>query len=460
MSTRATDLADVVPELVVALVARLRNGGVPVSTSEALDAVAALRHVDLARRSHMRSVLRATLVKDLSHEVLFRRSFEAIFPRLSRATEPGAATAGGPAAVSDGGEDGDGWRDSVVRALREGEEDALEESLGATIDRFRGDEDDGRSAGHHTQRMLRRMDVPELYRRYLEQEREESAGLNSSTDAAEARVALDQLGRRLEDMLAGRLREGGGVTNQQLEDVQDRPLLKAGADELVAMRMTIRPLARRLAAKLGVQRRRGGRGLDMRRTMRASMGFGGVPAKPVLRRRRPSKPDLVVLCDVSGSTAQFAPFTLTLLHAVHEEFRRVRSFVFIDGVVEITEILENSPGVLDPHHLLAKRGLVVHDGRSDYARALTAFLVRWGDVVTARTTVIIAGDARSHDREAATSIVAELERRSRRLYWLNPEPKSEWDRLDSRASEYATHCTDAFEVSTIRQLTAAVTRIV
>lgn len=450
-------LPDVGPVLVLALAARLRRGGVPVSTSEVLDAVSALRHVELAARSRVRAVLRATLVKDLSHEVLFRRSFEAVFPRMKR--EPSEAGAPHTSAREPQSAE-DELMESVVRALREGDEDGLDDALDEAIDRFAGGQDDGRSAGHHAQRMLRRMNVPDLYRRYLEQDEEQASALNASASAAEARVAMGQLGRRIEDMLAGQLREGDGAIQQQLEDVLDRPLLRAGADELVAMRMAMRPLARRLAARLGAQRRRGGTGLDMRRTIRASMGYGGVPAKPVLRRRRPSKPDLVVLCDVSGSTAQFAPFTLTLLHAVHEEFRRVRSFVFIDGIVEITEILEANPGVLDPHHLLSRRGLVAHDGRSDYARALTTFLSTWGDSVTARTTVIIAGDARAHERESATSVVAELDHRSRRLYWLNPEPRSEWDRLDSRASEYAAHCTDAFEVSTIRQLTAAVTQIV
>ena len=145
------------------------------------------------------------------------------------------------------------------------------------------------------------------------------------------------------------------------------------------------------------------------------MGTGGVPVQPVLRRRRPTKPDLIVLCDVSGSTAQFAPFTLTLLHAVHQEFRRVRSFVFIDGIVEITEILASSPGVLDPHHLLARKGLIAKDGRSDYRRAFTTFVDTWADAVTAKTTVIIAGDARSHNRVPAIAEVAELEHRARRL---------------------------------------------
>jgi uncharacterized protein len=452
-TTAPPDTGDIAPLLVIALVTRLRADGVPVSTSEALDAVVSLVHMDLRSRSQVRGALRATLIKDATHDVLFRRSFDAVFPRGRRESPDAAASSSRGNAADEEQE----LRDSVVRALREdhGIEDALEDA----IDHFAAAQDDGRSAGHHAQRMLRRMNVPDLYRRYLEGA-DDDTGFEKSVTLTEARTAIEQLGRRLEDQLSGRLREGEGVAMQQVEDVQDRPLLRAGPDELVAMRMAMRPLARRLAAKLGAQRRRGGSGLDMRRTIRASMGTGGVPVKPVLRRRRPTKPDLVVLCDVSGSTAQFAPFTLTLLHAVHEEFRRVRSFVFVDGAVEISDMLQSSPGVLDPHHLLSKRGLIAHDGRSDYARALTTFLGTWGDAVTATTTVIIAGDARSHDREPATSIVAELNHRARRLYWLNPEPRREWDSTDSRAGEYGAHCTEAFEVSTIRQLTAAVTQIV
>jgi uncharacterized protein with von Willebrand factor type A (vWA) domain len=448
-------LSDVGPLLVVAVATLLRAGGVPVSTSEVLDAMTSLAHTNLTSRSSVRAALRATLVKDVSHEVLFRRTFEAIFPRYRPEASSDSSTA------ASAGTDGDEERllDSVIRALRDDDPDTIDATLDEAISRLAGDHDDGRSAGHHTQRLLRRMNVPELYRRYLEADQAVSE-LDRGIKIAEARAAMEQMSRRLTDLYSGRLREGVGVSAQQLEDLQDRQLLRAGADELAAMRIAMRPLARHLAAKLGAQRRRGGSGLDMRRTIRSSMGTGGVPVKPVLRRRRPSKPDLVVLCDVSGSTAQFAPFTLTLLHALHTEFRRVRSFVFIDGIVEITELLEANPGVLDPHHLLAKRGLVAKDGRSDYARVLTKFLAIWGDSVTAKTTVIVAGDARSHDRETATSLVAELHHRARRLYWLNPEPHAEWDTLDSRASEYAPHCTDAFEVSTIRQLTAAVTQIV
>ena len=434
-----------VPHAVTTLVDRLRRGGLPVSTSETLDAIAAVQRMDLSQRQDVRTALKSTLVKDSTHDVLFMRAFESVFPRQARTRAQTEQT--DDAVLTD-----------LVDALREADDERVDDLLDEAIDRFGGDETDGRSAGYHANRTLRRMNVPDLYRRYLEQE-SGSTELDRAINTAEATLAMEQMRRRLDDLVSGRIREDQ-LSMQALEDPEDRPLLSAGPDELAAMRLAMRPLARRLATRLGNRRRRGTSGLDMRRTIRASMSTGGVPVTPVLRRKRPTKPDLVVLCDVSGSTAQFAPFTLTLLHAIHQEFNRVRSFVFIDGIVEITDILANSPGVLDPKALLSRQGLVAKDGRSDYKRAFTTFLDRWNDAVSAKTTVIIAGDARSHDRLPATPEIAELAHRARRLYWLNPESRGEWDLLDSRATEYGNHCTNTFEVATIRDLIGAVTQIV
>ena len=454
MATATIPPIEGIPAALLDLVHRLRAGGLPVSTSEALDAVAALTAVDIDRRVDVKTALRASLVKDTSHDVLFERSFEAVFPRKRR--RGGDAGSGGSAR-----EQGDEQlMDDLVRAMRDGDVEQIDELLDEAVERYAGTDKHTSSAGHHTQRALRRMNVPQLYRKYLEQGEGESS-FDRAVDAAEASAMLESMKVRMEDLVAGRLRDTDGEHSMQvLEDPEDRPLLLAGADELVAMRQAMRPLARRLATRLGNRRRRGLSGLDMRRTIRASMGTGGVPVNPVLRRKRPTKPDLIVLCDVSGSTAEFAPFTLTLLHAVHQEFRRVRSFVFVDGIVEITDILANSPGVLDPRQLLGRQGLIVKDGRSDYRRVLSAFLETWGDAVTAKTTVIIAGDTRSHRRASAAAELAEIQHRARRLYWLNPEQRHEWDSLDSCATEYGNHCTDFFEVSTIRQLIAAVTQIV
>jgi uncharacterized protein len=103
--------------------------------------------------------------------------------------------------------------------------------------------------------------------------------------------------------------------------------------------------------------------------------------------------------------------------------------------------------------------LIAADGRSDYARALGTFVATWPDAVTPRTTVLVVGDARSHDRRPAVDELAELRRLSRRLYWLNPEPRGEWDDDDSRISLYGTKCSGVFEVSTLAQLEDCVARL-
>ncbi|MFZ4486442.1 MAG: VWA domain-containing protein, partial [Candidatus Nanopelagicales bacterium] len=305
MPAATTPLLQAVPAAVISLVGRLRRAGLAVSTSEALDAASAVAAVGFGSRSGLRCALKATLVKDSTHDVVFERSFDATFPRAAR---PRAEAGQGPRAGSD-----DEMLEDLAAALRDGDAEQVDALLEEAIDRHGGSQDDGRSAGHHAQRALRRMNIPNLYRRYLDQAEGES-GFNRALDAAEAAAAMEQMKRRMQDLVSGRMREAdAGASMQQLEDPEDRLLLRAGADELVAMRQAMRPLARRLATRLGNRRRRGTSGLDMRRTIRSSMGTGGVPVQPVLRRRRPTKPDLIVLCDVSGSTAQFAPFTLTLL---------------------------------------------------------------------------------------------------------------------------------------------------
>jgi uncharacterized protein with von Willebrand factor type A (vWA) domain len=463
---------------VVALAARLRAVGVRVSASEELDAVRALASLDVRSRTQVRSALAACLVKDDVHEDAFVRAFDRTFPRQRWQPPTPAASAVGTsgATAPDGSGSADGPDDptgSLARALLDGDADTIDGLLADAVTRFAGT-DEGRSAQHHTQRTLRRMNLHEVYRNVmaaLESRRDgddagdERSTVERSADAAAAQQALERLHRRVAELVDDRLRDrdgdgGPGDAAPTGEDIEEFPILDAGIEEIAALRTTLRPLVRRLASRLGAQRRRGRGTLDVRRTIRASLQTGGVPVTPHLRRRHPTRPDLVVLLDVSGSTAMFAPFTLALLQAAHAEFARLRSFVFIDGVAEVSEVLAQAHGMIDPRALLDRRGLVAADGRSDYASALRAFTRRWPDAVSTRTTVLVVGDARSHDRPAAEAEVAGIAHAARRLYWFNPEPHHEWDRDDSRQSHYATHCDGVFEVATLRQLTDAVAAIV
>jgi len=168
----------------------------------------------------------------------------------------------------------------------------------------------------------------------------------------------------------------------------------------------------------------------------------------------------MVLADVSGSVATFARFTLQLVHALAGEFSTVRSFVFIDGIDEVTRLFaatDDMAAALARVHTEAD--VVAADGHSDYGRALESFWARWGREITPRTSVVILGDARNNYHAANAWVLADVRRRARRLWWLNPEPRSYWDTGDSIVAEYAPYCDGTFECRNLRQLEGFVAQI-
>ena len=214
--------------------------------------------------------------------------------------------------------------------------------------------------------------------------------------------------------------------------------LNASRDELAALRREIHPLARRLAARLALQQRRGSRGqLDFRATVRRSLSFGGVPMDTRHRPRRPLKTDLVVLCDLSESVASFAHFTLLLVYALREQFTRVRAFGFVDELDELTRFFVPGADVLDAVTRMAEQADVTWlFGRTDYGRAFELFEQRFPDAVGPRTSLLVLGDARSNYGQLALPTLARLAGAAKHAYWLNPERRAAWDTGDSRASDY------------------------
>jgi uncharacterized protein with von Willebrand factor type A (vWA) domain len=242
--------------------------------------------------------------------------------------------------------------------------------------------------------------------------------------------------------------------------LEELDLLHLSAAQQAELKRRIAPLARRLAARTAVRRRRGHDGtLDVRRTVRRAMSTGGVPFDPAFRPRRPHRPELFLLCDVSGSVATFARFTLLLVHAMQEEFAGVRSFAFVDALDEVSHLFEADDVESAVARLMQEARVVWADGHSDYGRALTTFVERYGHEVTARSTVVILGDARTNYRHPGAQALERLQRRARRVWWLNPEPRTAWDTGDSVASSYARYVEEMVEVRNVRQLAAFVERV-
>jgi uncharacterized protein with von Willebrand factor type A (vWA) domain len=242
---------------------------------------------------------------------------------------------------------------------------------------------------------------------------------------------------------------------------EDVEFMHASRDEMQNLKKALGPLTRKLAARLARKRRHGRRGpLDFRNTVRHSLSYGGVPADPKFKFPRPAKPELMVVADISGSVAAFARFTLMLVYAIQGQFSKVRSFVFIDGIDEVTDYFKSTEDVGEAiHRVNTEADVVWVDGHSDYGHAFEVFWERYGRDINAKTTVLLLGDARNNYHATQSWVVKEIRKRCRHVYWLNPEPRSYWNTGDSVVGEYGAHTDGVFECRNLRQLEAFVEKL-
>ena len=269
-------------------------------------------------------------------------------------------------------------------------------------------------------------------------------------DEVRAEVESEIRSRRVADR--GAVAVAGTLRRPLPEDVD---FLNASPEQLAAIRQAIRVLSRKLAARLVHKRRRQHRGaLDFRATFRKSLGSGGVPVDLVFHKPHPAKPEIMLVADISSSVSAFADFTLNLAYAIRSEFSGVRSFVFVDGIEEVTSVLRVGPrhGRGEPAHQSGHgRGA---PGRPLGLRPGAGGLLwnRWGLQVRKRTSVIILGDGRNNYHASRAWVLGSIRRQARHVYWLNPEPVYSWDTGDSIISEYARHCDQTVECRNLRQL--------
>jgi uncharacterized protein with von Willebrand factor type A (vWA) domain len=286
--------------------------------------------------------------------------------------------------------------------------------------------------------------------------RSADAAIQARLDRADADSAVDAFRGELRSEIRRSLvadRGASAVTKtMRIRLAQDVNIANASAAEQEAMLTSIGPLAQRLSKILAQQNYRK-RHLSIRRTLHLAMGTGGVPFRLATEPAKPPRPDFVVLADVSGSVASFSRFTLNLLIALDSRLSRLRAFSFVDGLSEITELVSearSSGRQLGPAE--AARGAIRLNGSSDYGYVMRQFASEYARQFSRRTVVLVVGDARTNYAEPAVSSLADVSDRVGKLYWLNPEPRRYWDQGDSVMSQYAPHCAQVRECSTLRQI--------
>ncbi|MBQ0995547.1 VWA domain-containing protein [Streptomyces sp. RK62] len=443
-----------VAERLTSLVGALRAHGVRIGTGESVDAARAVEALGLADRELLREGLAATLLHGTGQRQVFDPVFDLYFPR----------GVGGPEQPAAGRED---LRERLAEALAADDRALMLRLAAEAVDGFGGYGSAPESDGWSSYQTLERLRPQTLMARVRDDVRARG-GTSGFTD----RLLEDEIRRRIDAFRAmvaaearRRVAERRGrdeIARRAVRPTADRvDFLFAGRDQLAELRRTVQPLARKLATRLAARRRRASRGsIDLRRTLRGSLSTGGVPMRPVLRRRRPARPELVLLCDVSGSVSGFSDFTMLLVQALHDQFSKVRVFAFVNRVDEVTGLLER--GAADPEGLAARiqsdAGVTGYHGSSDYGMALGEFAERYEAAVGPRTTVFVLGDARTNMSDPNLPALRGIARRARRVYWLNPEQRSRWGTGDSAAPSYA-ELVEMHECRTARQLSALVGRL-
>ena len=469
-------------DLLSGFIVELRNAGLPVSLTENLDAMEAIRHVPLEDRNALKYALAATLVKNHSHWKAFEIVFDVYFSLRGEEyvldaeltdellDEDEDEEAPGPPGQGDGkGQGGNSGMspeelaEMLYNALANGDQAMMRAMARESVRRYAGMEP-GRPVGgtYYLYRTLRNLDLDGVLEKLMQQQQDES---EQDTSSFEQRLQRDEFKDRIEALkkeieaeIRRRLVADRGV--EAMAKTLRKPLpedvdfMHASRDEMANLRKAIYPLTRKLAVRLARKRRRGRKGpLDFRHTIRTSLSYGGVPAEPKFRNPRPKKPEIMVIADISGSVAAFARFTLHLVYALSSQFTQVRSFVFIDGLDEVTQYFEDTDDITEAiHRVNSEADVVWVDGHSDYGHALEVFWNAYGKDVGPKTSVLILGDARNNYHAPNSWIIKDLAERARNVFWLNPEPKSYWDTGDSIIGEYAHYCDGIFEVRNLRQL--------
>jgi uncharacterized protein with von Willebrand factor type A (vWA) domain len=420
----------------------LRSEGVAVGTSEILDAFVALDEVSWTDQRDFREALASTVAKSQED----RRIFELLFDRhFFRAAETGALENEIAEQRYEGSDrlDLEELREAIRAAIAAGDGAAMRDLARLAITAFGRQGERSGVIGVDVQRIRRGLGL---------QSRGQGAdGEQESLDPDRIREFERQLRRELERATIERT--GKLPPSRPLAEL-DRALPTSPSQDLAGVHRAVSQLKRRIATLGHEQRgRKSSQIVDVRRTMRASLETGGVPLRLRTRPKRPRRPEIYVLCDVSTSVSSASVFFLSVLHALHDSFRKLRSFVFIERISEVTDVFEHERDFRRIAERVSSEGGVADvSGYTDYGRVWLEF----GEVITEdlgpRSTVIVLGDARTNGREPHAKTFGQIAERSGRTFWLNPEPKLYWNYGDSVMAAYEPYCDGAFECWTTKHL--------
>jgi uncharacterized protein with von Willebrand factor type A (vWA) domain len=457
-----------------------RKNGLRVSTSELLDMVTATRLTGVADPEILRDALEVTLVKRHADAALFDELFSLYFRRRGEwdRAQPGEVPPLVEALRKEGLSDDEiehliaMLADEAARmsplarsslGLRRTQLEALIRLSGIRVDFSRLQ--NPMQIGYFTQQLLdalnpqgARAELDALFARLDRRVGAERAELMARVAGNELGKMRTSLRRYVADEFERRNVDYVEQMRQQL--LTHKPFGAMSEEELTRLRGEVTRLARKLKQLAALRPRLGRRGrLDARRTLRRAVATGGIPFRLVHKRRRIDKPRLVVLCDISDSVRHVSRFMLQFAYTLQELFSKVRSFVFVSDLGECTELFKENE-IQRAVDLTYSGGIVNVYANSNFGRAFRLFEQRHLEAVTAKTTVLVIGDARNNYNPAEAWALGAIRERARRVLWLNPEPPASWSFGDSAMRDYEPYCDRVETVGNLAQLAKVVDTLI
>jgi len=449
----------------------LRQGGLRVSPGEMVDAVRGLELVELEERDEFRAVLRCSLLKRPQDAPTFDRAFDLFFGgtiELVADLERGLVERLRESGLLDPDSLEMLAHELAHRALSPLAQAALDGDVGKLARLLRGavlqlnlKGATPLQQGFFGRRLGSAAGLPEAARELAEIE----AGLRArGIDPGDLELIADELAetlrsleRTVRDLIGREIAARRPLLRSGLDE---RPFASVGPDELRAMESAVRRLAAKLKTRFVRRERSRKKGaFNVRRTLRRNLSTGGFPNHLVFRTRRPHRPDVVVLCDVSDSVRNASRLMLLFVHSLQTLFQRVRSFAFVSDLGELTEQLRASDAsaAID----IGSIGRAVNlASNSNYGHVFQLFVKRHLAAVTRRTTVLILGDGRNNYNPIHAWALRDLRLKARRVIWISPEPRSSWRLGDSAMLAYERECTQVEVVTCLADLEQLADRLV
>ena len=456
----------------------LRRNGVRVSLSENMDAFRALGLVGIRDPHLFRNALRATLVKRASDVKPFEELFDFFFLGIGEAIDALDRRIMEELGLTPEQfqhmleqiqrllKQMEGDLSQLTRALLSGNHGELERLLreAASQEAEAGSLDSFRLTPYT--RMAGRLQLDRVrtevegFKAMLQWLAESGEDLHNVMRYLDERMR--DLNRLLRELIQQEQRKRGVEPSDysQRSSFADKSFSFYTEDDIRRMNEAVARLAQRLKNRLSVRRKKASRGrFNVKATLRRNLQYGGVPFHIELDRRKKTKPQVIILCDISDSVLNASRFMLQFVYSVQDLYAKVRSFVFVSDIGEVTKLFEEH----EIHRAVetALKGEVIDVfSHSNFGRAFELFYKNYFAAVTGKTTVLIIGDGRNNYNRSNDWVLREIQQKAKQLIWLNPESRMTWGVGDSEMPRYVPYCDVAEECRNINQLYKVVDLIV